>query len=616
MTKQYDSSDFDTGTVKADLKLGYNAHLARARHKILALAANHYPICNTQVARSVAYSVTEAVWRCLADLNFSDANIRPLFDELEVSPLPCCFLELIADFAEKASVSPPIWVAYEIGQIYSSLLPQKNRKLAGLHFTPPQVAKEIVRCATQQNPIHESARILEPSAGGGVLLLAALNRLLATGIESDKALLESLPSRVVALERDPFAAWLAQIAVDISLLPSASRHDLELPLIIQVADTFQQIFESDFDFVVMNPPYCRARLDSDQRVRFGRSLYGHANSYSLFLDQALQATKPGGVIAALTPTSFLSSLYFQKLRSTLRSEATLAKLGVFDTRSGVFEGIQQELALSIFQKSTSPRATVVTQFGLDNNAAVKTDLLGEFFLPEELDAPWIIPRSDAQVSIARSASHAPYRLKDWGYGIKTGPVVWNRFQHQISHAQVPDAVPLIWSACIKHGGKFTWPPDARKDKAWIKLGPDQMHCLQSKNCVLLQRTTSREQSRRLVATPLPSSLIDEFGAVVIENHVQILEPTAELPAVTLETLVEFLSSSTADTLFRCIGGSVSVSAFELNSLPLPPPESLTELNALVERSASAEEIDDEIQRLYHATAQAKKRYRFPNHQIF
>ncbi|MGX9353484.1 HsdM family class I SAM-dependent methyltransferase (plasmid) [Shimia sp. W99] len=606
MTKQYDSSDFGRGAVQAAPNPSDNARLARARRKILALAAGHYPISNTQVARSVAYSAAEAVWQTLANLSSSNADIRPLFNELEVTPLPRIFSSVVADFAEKASILPPLWVAYEIGQIYSSLLPQKDRKLAGLHFTPPQVAQEIVRCATEVKPIHESARILEPSAGGGVLLIAALNRLLATGIECDKALLTNLPSHVVALERDPFAAWLAQIAVDIRLLALATHHDLELPRIVQVVDTLQQTFEGDFDFVIMNPPYGRTKLNSDQRQKFKRSLFGHANAYTLFFDQALQSAKPDGVIASLTPTSFLSSQYFQCLRGTLRSEASLKKLGVFDTRSGIFEGIQQELALSIFQKSASPRSTTVNHLGLDFDTSVKTKLLGEYNLPEDLAVPWVIPRTEAQVSIARSASHATNRLKDWGYAIKTGPVVWNRFKPQISHAQGPDAVPLIWSACIQNGGGFSWPPDARKDKAWIKLLPDQRHCLQSKPCVLLQRTTSREQSRRLVATPLPSYLIDKFGAVAVENHVQILEPTAERPEVTLEALVEFLNSSTADTLFRCISGSVSVSAFELNSLPLPTPESLADLNALVERAASSEELDHEIQRLYHAAAKAAK----------
>ena len=41
------------------------------------------------------------------------------------------------------------------------------------------------------------------------------------------------------------------------------------------------------------------------RRRYRRSLYGHANQYGVFTDLALRWTVPGGVIAYVTPTSFL-----------------------------------------------------------------------------------------------------------------------------------------------------------------------------------------------------------------------------------------------------------------------------------------------------------------------
>ncbi|MQT61498.1 N-6 DNA methylase, partial [Pseudomonas sp. FSL R10-0399] len=66
-----------------------------------------------------------------------------------------------------------------------------------------------------------------------------------------------------------------------------------------------------FDLVIGNPPYGRAKLDAETRERYKRSLYGHANLYGLFTDLALRHTKPGGVIAYVTPTSFLAGVYFK-----------------------------------------------------------------------------------------------------------------------------------------------------------------------------------------------------------------------------------------------------------------------------------------------------------------
>lgn len=600
MTKQFFPNDFCKKRVQSYPIQDDSRHLAAASSAIVALTREHYPINSTKIAQSASLSVAAAVWSSIAARNCSAAEIRPLFSEIEVTPLPRSLLQKAAEFAKQASRSAPIWVAYEVGEIYSSLLPKTDRKSGGIHFTPPKIAEEIVRQATKQKPEISSARILEPSAGGGVLLSAILERLLGTGIENGKDLLVNLPSRVVAIERDPFAAWLAQIAVDLTLLRTAVIHGLELPRIVRVADTLQQTFENDFDVVLMNPPYRRTSLNSEQRIKFGRSLYGHANAYSLFLDQALRATKLDGVIAALTPTSYLSSQYFKNLRGTLRSEATLEELGIFDSRSRVFAGIQQELAISTFRKSVSGGPSTVARLSLHPPTPVKAELLGRFSLPQELSAPWIIPKSRDQVPMVWNALQAKSRLSEWGYTIRTGAVVWNRFKPQISHTQQPGGVPLIWSACIRPGEGFSWPPEARKDKAWIHMKADQERFLQKNPCVLLQRTTSREQFRRLNATPLPTSMIDEFGAVAIENHVQILEPVSERAPVSLKTLAAFLNSNVADALFRCVSGSVSVSAFELNALPLPAPDKLCHLDALVARPASAEEIDHEIQRLYRA----------------
>jgi adenine-specific DNA-methyltransferase len=50
-----------------------------------------------------------------------------------------------------------------------------------------------------------------------------------------------------------------------------------------------------------------------------------------------------------------------------------------------------------------------------------------------------------------------------------------------------------------------------------------------------------------------------------------------------------------DRAFRCISGSVAVSAYELENLPLPAPEELTQL---LGRRTSGEAIEQACQILY------------------
>ena len=117
-------------------------------------------------------------------------------------------------------------------------------------------------------------------------------------------------------------------------------------------------------------------------------------------------------------------------------------------------------------------------------------------------------------------------------------------------------------------------------------------------CVLLQRTTAKEQRRRLIAAELPVSFIVAHGAVVVENHLNMIKPLAGTPKVTPATLAALLNSDLVDQVFRCINGSVAVSAYELEALPLPSPENLEEFEQLVRRHASRERLEQAVERLY------------------
>lgn len=598
MTNQFDQSDFSEEVFKVIPGEVSKPTLTILRRAIVRLAKKHRLAGDGRMAKSVAYTVVNSVWRSIAALIQTNRRIRPLFAALDIAPLPCDLIALIHEFAHHASKSPSILTTFEVGQIYSSLLPDHDRKSGGIHYTPPHIAHEMVLQARRYHANFATGRILEPSAGGGILLLAALGELLAANNKAEIELLADLPTRLIGLEIDPFAAWLAQVAVDIRLLPISLGKNIALPRVVRTADTLQVDLEEDLDLVLMNPPYGRQKLTADQREKFTRVLYGHANAYGLFLDQALRATKRNGIVVALTPTSFLSGEYYKNLRVTLGGEANLRQIGFFETRVGVFDGVQQELAVTTIQNSKSSEPTLASRIHFNANGDLSREIPGAFDLPQCLSAPWILPRDRTQISAAQNAPSMTYRLTNWGYKVKTGPIIWNRFGSKISGSHRQDSVPLIFAGCLQKDGEFSWPCDARKDKVWLNIGSDQTHLLQSKPCALLQRTTSKEQSRRLVATALPLSLIDEFGAVAVENHVQILEPKTETPTVPLETLVAFLNCSTVDTLFRCISGSASVSAFELNALPIPSAAHLAYLNDLVAHRAPSSEINREIQRLY------------------
>ncbi len=72
----------------------------------------------------------------------------------------------------------------------------------------------------------------------------------------------------------------------------------------------------------------------------------------------------------------------------------------------------------------------------------------------------------------------------------------------------------------------------------------------------------------------------------------IIHPVTEEPKVSLEVLMLLLNSQVVDRIFRCLSGSVAVSATELHALPLPPIEKLEELEALLDRNHSSTELKE------------------------
>ena len=78
----------------------------------------------------------------------------------------------------------------------------------------------------------------------------------------------------------------------------------------------------------------------------------------------------------------------------------------------------------------------------------------------------------------------------------------------------------------------------------------------------------------------------------------MIKPLNGAPRVAPSTLAALLNSGVIDQVFRCINGSVAVSAYELEALPLPAPEGMKEIERLVKRRATRETLEGAVGRLY------------------
>lgn len=506
--------------------------------------------------------------------------------------------QLAQSMGRLAATLPVVEGCNALTSLYTTLLPGKERSSLGAFYTPPALTHRLLDLATENGVDWKTARVLDPASGGGAFLLGAAARMRESLAGSEPAfVLAQLGTRLSGMELDPHAAHLSQIALEIALSDLALASGRDVPVFIKVCDTLEAEPVEIYDLVVGNPPYGRVQLTAAQRARYARSLYGHANLYGVFTDIALRWARPGGVIAYLTPTSVLGGQYYAALRRMLAEEAPPVAIDFVHSRKGVFEDVLQETLLALYQKGGARTRFQVHYLNVDSERQARLTKNGKVGLPEDPTAPWLAPREPAHVRLIAAAERLPSRLSDWGYGVSTGPLVWNRFKPQMRARAGRGLHPLIWAEAVTADGRFVFRADKRNHSPFFKLEKGDEWLIVDRSCVLVQRTTAKEQQRRLIAAELPRDFIDVHGGVVVENHLNMVRAITP-PKVSPAALAAVLNSDTVDQVFRCISGSVAVSAFELEAIPLPAASEMIAIERLIESGATRTKIEKALRGLY------------------
>jgi len=467
--------------------------------------------------------------------------------------------------------------AEEIGDAYVRALEPKVRLSEGRHYTPSKLSAELWRMLVTEAG-QAPRRVVDPACGAAALLLPVIRD--GASRHADPATF----AQVSGTDIDPVGVWLGNAFLAAELLPWWASIDpsrrARLQTFLTVGDGLVATGDAP-DAIVMNPPYGRIRLTSAARQRWARSLYGHSNRYAMFLHAAIERVAPGGWVAAVLPTSFLGGAYYQRLRAMIAEDAPLVSLTFVEERNGVFSGDPlQETCLAVFHRSGQQRP--VTCRRLNANGGVHTIPLGEVAIPAPHDRPWPLPRRADDAVFAAAMSRMPHRLSDYGWSVSTGPLVWNRHKPQIG-AWGKGRLPILWAGDIDASGEIRRDP-ARDHQRWIRLRPKDEFMRLEGPAVLVQRTTAPEQPRRLIAGVLDQRTLKEWGgAVVAENHVNVLRSQQRNGPLSPSLLARLLATPTFDAMYRCLTGSVAVSAYEIEALPLPPPDVLMGWSRLSQR---------------------------------
>jgi adenine-specific DNA-methyltransferase len=490
--------------------------------------------------------------------------------------------------------------SYYLGSIYTVLLPPGYRSRHGVFYTPPAVTARLLDMVEEDGVDWATVRACDPACGGGAFLAPMAARMLrALNGRLPGEIMAHIAGRLRGFELDPFSGWMSQMFLAAVLSPLGQA----LPQFVVIGDSLS-IPDKEYgawDLVIGNPPYGKVKLEPYDREKWARSLFGHANLYGLFTDLAVHLAAEGGIIAYVTPTSFLGGQYFQALRKLLVMECSPVRIDFLQSRQGIFADVLQETALTVYRRVRGRQGGVVVDIvTVTETSSAEIEYLGRFDVPSEDGSPWLLPRQPTQVDLLGQIAAMPTRLSDLGYEVSTGPLVWNRHKTKLASVGTKGMVPVVWAECIPGDGSgaFRWKVTG-DHLGWFRpRGIDDPNLI-DQPCVLLQRTTAVEQRRRLIAAVMPVDFLALHPHVAVENHVNMIRPIrGQTPKVGLEVVAALLNSQAVDLVFRCINGSVAVSAYEIEAMPMPTATQLQKLKTLIARHVKREAVEIAVRDMY------------------
>lgn len=220
-------------------------------------------------------------------------------------------IALLSEGVNYASVDPAI-----VSEVYeNALVDADTRTRLGIHYTPFELARTLVRHVPFEELAPEKRTVLDPACGSGTLLLAAQDRL---GEAAPSSLLPKerhsyIRSHMRGFDTDPFAREIARLALLLNGLPEGDSWQID------VRDALAQTSEDGAlqpTVVISNPPWKGTRSKAGRRDE----LADH------FLERMLELVAPGGFLAVILPATWLASATSRDSRDHLARHAAIFEL--------------------------------------------------------------------------------------------------------------------------------------------------------------------------------------------------------------------------------------------------------------------------------------------------
>lgn len=308
----------------------------------------------------------------------------------------------------------------------------QNESERGAIFTRPEVVEGILDLVgySPAKPLHR-LRILEPSFGNGDFILPIVRRLVSAywknpdrGPSAFGALKDAL--RGVELHSDSYERTFG--AVRTLLLEAGFERQSGETLCrawLLNDDFLLAKIQSDFHFVVGNPPYVRQEripdpLLTEYRKRY-RTLFDRADLYVPFFERALDLLAEEGTVGFICANRWLKNRYGALLREKVSRGYWLRYFVDMEYADAFHSEVFAYPAITVIQRASTETAelptrtisaSAVSRHGLRDvvdalRSAAQSQIFDEIFLEADSSAPLLLGNTPSLPVLRRIEQHYP-----------------------------------------------------------------------------------------------------------------------------------------------------------------------------------------------------------------
>lgn len=336
-----------------------------------------------------------------------------------------------------------------------------------------------------------------------------------------------------------------------------------------------------YSHAILNPPYKKIGSNSAHRLALRRVGIETVNLYSAFVALTVAQVAPGGQIVAIIPRSFCNGPYYRPFRDFILERVAIRHMHLFESRSKAFKDdavLQENIIIRLERGGQQGPVTVSTSTDDTFSDLVSHQHpFGRIVFTDDPERFIHVPTSPEKNTIELSRA-VRYTLADLGIKVSTGPVVDFRLKDHLRDIPGPTTVPLLYPGHFTNGGT-TWPiKDMKKPNAIERNADTEKWLYPSGYYCVVRRFSSKEETRRVVASVVEPGVFGDVPVLGFENHLNVFHDNRHgMPQTLAHGLAVFLNTTAVDEAFRRFNGHTQVNATDLKLLKYPNRDLLTQL---------------------------------------